>query len=157
MTATQTMPYVPEPPVLPTIEGLLRFTVKEYQQLEASGILADRRFELLDGLILEKPVPSPEHNTVIRWLITRLSSLLPEDFFLDTQMDLELPEGMPQPDGKIFRGDESTFLRNHPTAADISLVIEVSKSSLSLDRRDKGWKYAESNIPVYWNVNLVEN
>jgi Uma2 family endonuclease len=38
----------------------------------------------------------------------------------------------------------------------VSLVIEVSDSSLGLDRNHKARIYARAGIPVYWVVNVVD-
>src|SRR5262249_15648256 len=63
----------------------------------------------------------------------------------------------PEPDITILRGDRRDYLERHPGPDDVSLVVEVSDSTL---RRDRGLKkriYARARIPVYWIVNLIDN
>ena len=43
-----------------------------------------------------------------------------------------------------------------PEPADILLIVEVSKSTLSFDRSTKLELYARAGIPEYWLVNLVK-
>ena len=43
-----------------------------------------------------------------------------------------------------------------PDPADVALLVEVSDSTLALDRGKKLSAYAADGIPVYWIVNLVD-
>jgi Uma2 family endonuclease len=47
------------------------------------------------------------------------------------------------------------YSNEHPSHAD--LIIEVSQSSLSIDRNIKCTIYAEAGIPEYWVVNLIDD
>lgn len=62
----------------------------------------------------------------------------------------------PEPDFAIVPGPAERYLAHHPYAVDISVLIEVSDSSLSHDRNDKGRIYAHAGIVCYWIVNLVD-
>ena len=58
----------------------------------------------------------------------------------------------PQPDLAVVpRGEYDDA---HPTRA--FLVVEVAQSSLAEDRGAKARLYAETGVPEYWVVNLVE-
>lgn len=66
------------------------------------------------------------------------------------------PYDEPEPDGAIVRGGSDDYRDHHPGASDVLCVIEVSDASI---RRDRGYKqrvYADSGIPVYLIVNLVD-
>ena len=52
-------------------------------------------------------------------------------------------------------GNIRDYLHKSPEPADIALVVEVSDSSLSEDRK-QAVIYAGGGIPVYWIVNLVD-
>jgi Uma2 family endonuclease len=56
----------------------------------------------------------------------------------------------------VIRGPRARNRGHHPFAADVGLVIEVSGSSLPIDRGDKARIYARAGIPVYWVVNVVD-
>jgi Uma2 family endonuclease len=43
---------------------------------------------------------------------------------------------------------------DHPTPADVRLVVEVSDTTLRLDRKVKAALYAEAGVPDYWIGNL---
>jgi Uma2 family endonuclease len=62
----------------------------------------------------------------------------------------------PQPDLALVRRREERYLKGHPTPQDVSLLIEVSITSLSYDRRRKLSAYARNGIPEYWIVNCVD-
>jgi Uma2 family endonuclease len=40
--------------------------------------------------------------------------------------------------------------------ADVGLVVEVSRTTLSEDRQHQARVYAQAGIPVYWIINLVD-
>ena len=72
------------------------------------------------------------------------------------QSPVVLADSEPEPDFSISTPSES---RNddHPAAADIYLLIEVSDSTLAGDRTTKLKLYAENSIPEYWIVNLPDD
>ena len=53
----------------------------------------------------------------------------------------------------VVRGELLDYLHAHPS--DPVLVVEVSLSSVTLDRRYKSSLYARARRPEYWVVNLV--
>lgn len=55
-----------------------------------------------------------------------------------------------------MRGDLDAYEDRHPGAADVVLVVEVSGSSLAIDRGLKLRAYAQACIPIYWIVNLID-
>jgi Putative restriction endonuclease len=60
----------------------------------------------------------------------------------------------PEPDVALARGDAKDYTNRHPGPADLALVVEVSKSSLTEDRQMANI-YGPAGIPVYWIVNLT--
>jgi Uma2 family endonuclease len=61
----------------------------------------------------------------------------------------------PEPDRCVARGSIRDYLQRSPEPTDITLVVEISDSSLSEDRKQAAI-YAAGGIPVYWIVNLVD-
>jgi Uma2 family endonuclease len=47
--------------------------------------------------------------------------------------------------------------KNHPTAEDVLLIIEVSDTTLRFDRDVKAGLYARHGIPEYWIVDVNEH
>jgi Putative restriction endonuclease len=63
-------------------------------------------------------------------------------------------ESEPEPDIVAVPGTIRDYSGEHPARP--VLVVEVSDSSLSLDRARKGNLYARAGLGDYWIVNLVE-
>ena len=62
-------------------------------------------------------------------------------------------ESEPEPDVAVVPGSFRDYLAGHPSRP--VLVVEVSESSLNLDRRHKGSLYARAGLADYWIVNLA--
>ncbi len=116
---------------------------------------------------------NPTNSSKATWYTRCLAvrpTIRPSKFSTSGSCDSHRPDGSPvaqsavtltnnsepEPDFVFARGDESTFRTHHPGPADIGLVVEVSNSSLAIDRDDKGSIYAANGIPVYWVVNVVD-
>jgi Uma2 family endonuclease len=67
-----------------------------------------------------------------------------------------LDTSVPEPDGAVVRGKKRDYLRRHPRATDVGLMIEVADTSLRRDRGVKKRIFARNRIPVYWIINLQE-
>lgn len=137
--------------------GFRRFTVAEYHRLIELGILTENdHLELLDGYLVEKIPHDPIHDGTIQLVEDALRGLLPSGWCVRVQSSLTLSKSEPEPDLVIARGDKRTYLGQHPRAADVGLVVEVSNTSLDSDRDDKIPLYARDGIPAYWIVNLID-
>jgi Uma2 family endonuclease len=62
-------------------------------------------------------------------------------------------ESLPEPDVAVVRGSFRDYSANHPSRP--ALVVEVSESSLALDREHKGSLYARAGLADYWIADLV--
>jgi Uma2 family endonuclease len=134
-----------------------KVTVAEYHQMIADGVLNDGDpIELLEGYLVTKMAHNNPHRLGVQWLATRLHGLGLTGWVVVNQLPITLTESEPEPDGYIARGDDRTYQNRPPGAADIGLVVEVSDSSLQIDRDHKGRIYAREAIPVYWIVNVVD-
>jgi Uma2 family endonuclease len=60
----------------------------------------------------------------------------------------------PEPDVAIVRGSLRDYYDRHPGPDDLSLVVEVADSSLSIHQGMKARLYARFGLPDYWLVNL---
>ena len=134
-----------------------RFTREEYYRMGEAGLFAEERVELLDGEIITMPPQNPPHAGTTSGLATVVIRLLGANFTVRIQMPIVLNDwSEPEPDIAICRLDPDHYRNEHPKASDILLLIEVAGSSLAYDRRRKVAAYAESGIPEYWIVNLVD-
>lgn len=134
-----------------------RITVDQYHKLLEIGYLAEGDpIELLEGYMVHKMARGTPHDEAIDGLNEFLRPLIPKPWYDRVQCAITLSESEPEPDFAVVRGPRSRLKGHHPHAADLGLVIEVSDSSLRIDRFDKARMYAEAGIPVYWIVNVVD-
>jgi Uma2 family endonuclease len=144
------------PVSIPTAE-LWRFSVADYHALGRLGILTDGdRVELLDGLLVVKPMKLSPHRMATKLTRDALAGVLPAGWYVDTQEPLGLDESEPEPDVYVARGTTRDYPDGHPGPPNVPLVVEVAESSLDHDRTWKKAIYARGGIPAYWIVNLVD-
>ena len=125
----------------------------EYDQLVALGAFQDERIELLEGaLVAMSPIGAP-HNGAVQKLNRLLVLALEGRAAVRCQSSfaaLEFSE--PEPDFAVVPPGDYDL--DHPSEA--YLIIEVSESSLAMDRGKKLRLYASCAVPEYWVVNLPE-
>ena len=74
-----------------------------------------------------------------------------------TEQPIRIPAyDEPEPDVAVVRGSNEDYRHRHPGPADVGLLVEVSLTTLDLDRGQKLAAYATAGIPIYWIVNLVD-
>jgi Uma2 family endonuclease len=127
-----------------------RWTREEYERLAESGFFhPDERVELIDGIIYEMSPQTSRHSSTISAAQEILQRVFLDGFSLRIQMPLNLnADSQPEPDLAVVPGHWRDYLNAHPTTA--VLLVEVSDSSLHLDREAKRVLYAEAQIPEYW-------
>jgi Uma2 family endonuclease len=133
-----------------------RFTRTEYERMAAQGILRpDERVELLDGEIVVVSPQGSRHATVLRLVAKALEKAFGKGHDVRTQVPLVLgTRSEPEPDVAVVVGSPDDYLDEHPRTA--VLVVEVSDTTLALDRGKKLAIYARAGIQEYWIVNLVD-
>jgi Uma2 family endonuclease len=133
-----------------------RWTRKEFCRAAELGLFRpEERLELLDGEIFEKMSPRPPHSVAVG----TAGDVLAHAFGAGTHVRTEQPlvlndESEPAPDIVVVPGKRSDYLRNHPTAGDALLVVEVADTSIRFDRGRKREAYARAGIREYWIVHL---
>lgn len=132
----------------------MRMTVEQYHELIAKGAFAgNERFELLEGVVVEKMTNNPTHVIVNRRCEQLLASLLPPGWHIRSQDPIILTSSEPEPDLAVVRGQFDDYATRHPGGIDVALVVEVADASLVTDRF-KSEVYAEAGIPWYWILNI---
>lgn len=129
-------------------------TVDDVYRMLASGVLTeDTPVELLEGVLVEVSPKSPKHAWAVRlideWLLPTRNA---KTHWVQVEQTLELTgsASLPEPDISVV---ELGFERSsHPTSA--VLVVEVSVSSLGMDRDVKAPLYAAAGVPDYWIVDV---
>jgi Uma2 family endonuclease len=132
-----------------------RFTVDEYQWMGRTGILRpDDRVELLDGQIVDMAPIGPVHASIVDRLVEVLRDVLGKQVIVRAQSPVAIGASQPEPDLALLRRREDFYRHEHPTAADVLLVIEVADSSLLRDRDIKARLYLRSGVPEVWVVDV---
>jgi len=132
-----------------------RITCDEFMRMFEAGVFAEGdRLELLDGFIIEMSSQSPKHSLAVARMTSYFSGLLRKGrLVLVQQPILADPYSLPEPDFAVV--DEDAFEQGHPPAARTLLLVEISLSSVEIDRR-KASLYARAGAPEYWLVDLEQ-
>lgn len=130
-----------------------RWTQDEFYRLAEDGWFEGQRVQLIEGEIIQMPPQKSEHAWTIRRCQLQMEAAFGPSHWVRVQMPLNVGrESDPEPDIAVTIEPAETYAKIHPTSA--AIVIEVSDSSLDLDRRKKAL-YASAGIEEYWIVNLL--
>jgi Uma2 family endonuclease len=122
------------------------WTREEYHRLADQGYFQDRRVELIEGEIIEMPVLKPPHVMAMILTADVLGAAFGRGFHVRTQAPLNLGEASePEPDLAVVPGGPRDY-PEHPTTA--LLVVEVSETTLAIDRGRKASLYARGTLPI---------
>ena len=132
-----------------------KWSLEDYHQMIATGILADRSVELINGEIVEMSPEGVPHSFYCRGTAKYLRSILGERAEISEAHPITLPNNSePEPDIAILRTPDTRYQTHHPLPDDIFWLIEVSNATLAKDLGVKKDLYARSGIPEYWVMNL---
>jgi len=133
-----------------------RWTRLEYERLIDRGVFReDERLELLDGLLVVNEPQGNSHAVAVDLVAAAFRLSFGEGWLVRVHAPVALGRrSRPEPDVAVVRGSPRDYLAEAPT--DPVLVVEVSQTSLALDRARKASVYARAGIADYWIVNLVE-
>ena len=133
---------------------LAKWSVQEYHQMIATGILNERHVELLAGKIIEMSPEGPLHRKINDSMAEYLREKLRGKAKVYESHPVTLPDSEPEPDIAIVKLPVSLYDSRHPSAEEIYLLIEISDSTLEKDLEQKRIAYARTGILEYWVVNL---
>jgi Uma2 family endonuclease len=134
---------------------IAKWTLDEYHQMIATGILDDQRVELLKGKIVEMSPEGELHAYSSSEVGDYLRGRLGDKAKIREAHPITLPNhSEPEPDVAIAQPLGREYLQHHPYPENIFWLIEYSESTLDKDLETKRLLYAEVNIPEYWVVNL---
>jgi len=135
-----------------------RFNVEEYYRMAEVGVLKPgARVELLDGEIIDRSPIGPFHAGVVGRLVRFFGAASNGRWHVWPQNPLRLDEhSEPQPDVTLLRLSPDDYTTRQPGPDDAHLVIEVSDTSLAVDREVKLPAYGRAGIGEVWVVNLTD-
>lgn len=133
------------------------FTVEDYHALARSGILAeDDRVELLNGEVVKmSPIGSP-HAACVDRLNRSLMRSVGVKAIVRIQNPIRVDDhSEPEPDVALVRPRADDYSTSHPAPQEVFLLIEVSDTSIAVDRQVKLPLYARAGIAEVWLVDLA--
>lgn len=139
----------------PTID----WSLERYHAMIERGIFdEDDRFELLFGKIVPISPIGRFHAACVSKLAELFITRLSGRYSCRQEQPITIVGSIsePEPDYVVASYKGNSYVTGHPTPEDILLVIEVSDRTLAKDQTAKQTLYAQSNIPEYWIVNLIE-
>ena len=132
-----------------------KWTLEEYHRLAETGILDDRRVELLKGDIVEMASEGEPHAYSCHEAGEYLTDLLNQQASVRQNHPVTLPnDSEPEPDLAIVQRLGREYRSHHPYPENIFWLIEYANSSLDKDLKVKSKVYAEVGISEYWVINL---
>lgn len=141
-------------------EAFLRrrlWTVEEFQAAIRAGVFhEDERLELIEGDIVAPMPVDPQHALATGLVNDALvAAFAGQDCHIRSENPIVLPHAsQPQPDVVVAVGKRRDYSTQHPSPPEILLLVEVSGSTLAVDRSIKAALYALAGIAEFWIVNL---
>jgi len=134
------------------------WTRQEVRSLEQMEFFAGQRYELIGGELIDKMGQNPPHASSVMlalrafarvYGLDRVRAQLPIEV---SQEDRRLNE--PEPDIAVTGATAEEFESRHPLGTELILLVEISDSSLRMDRLTKASLYARAGVPEYWVLDL---
>jgi Uma2 family endonuclease len=130
----------------------LRWTKEQYHKMGEMGLFEGQRVELIEGEIIEMPSMNfPHWKSVVR-VRDVLLKIFGASYVVIDQLPISVvDQSEPEPDLAVIPASLES-LEGLPST--VSLVIEVSDSTLDTDQGRKLRLYARSEIPEYWIIDV---
>jgi Uma2 family endonuclease len=130
-----------------------RWTYKEYAALPDDG----RRYEIMDGVLLMAPSPSPGHQSVdmvLSFYLFQYVNMAGLGRAFSAPLDVELaPKRVFQPDLFVLLNRSLGKVTATRVVGAPDLVIEIaSPGTAAYDRLSKCVAYAQAGVEEYWIV-----
>ena len=133
-------------------------TEEFYRAYDAGQIDAEKRWELIQGRIVEKMPIGPPHASLADIIAEMLRDAMQPAYIVREEKPVHLAfDTEPVPDITVARGARKDYREHHPTAADTVLVVEVADTSIVKDLGEKSQSYAQTGIADYWVVLVNED
>lgn len=135
---------------------IAKWTLEQYHQMIAAGVLDQCAVELLNGEIIEMPPEGEPHAYFRTELKDELAAKLGRRAKIRDAAPITIPQSQsePEPDIAVVHPLGREYLQHHPYPENVFWLIEFSKTSLTKDLDAKVKTYASANIPEYWVVDL---
>jgi Uma2 family endonuclease len=131
------------------------FTGAEVMRMVETGILSKNdKIELIEGDLIEMPPQGPPHAGLASQLHALLFRAYGSGVCVRGAAPLDCGKhNLPEPDLAVVRGAYEDFMKRHPAGDEALLVVEVARTSHTIDRVKTG-VYARAGVSVYWLIDL---
>lgn len=131
----------------------LRLTRNHVYALLNAGLLDGGRYELIEGELIEKMLQNPPHRHSCRKATIALEDVFSRER-VDSQGPIVIDEtNEPEPDVYVLQASLLSY-ESTPLASDVELIVEMSDSTLRVDRTEKMLMYGSAGIPEYWVLDV---
>ena len=133
----------------------IKWSIEQYDRLINDGYLRGKNCQLIEGNIVEMSPEGVEHFYTNKSLFRHLLIKFEELADIAQNPPIILDNSEPQPDIAVLRLPAQQYKYRKPVGGDVLLLIEISKSTLKFDLKEKLELYARNKIPEYWVVDIV--
>jgi Uma2 family endonuclease len=135
-----------------------KWSIEDYHQIIATGLLNERKVELICGEIIEMSPEGAPHSSYCGEITEYLRKILGDRAKVREAHPITLPNNSePEPDIAIVKTRSTLYRDRHPYPEDIFWLIEIANSTLAKDVSIKKDLYANAGIEEYWVLNLAES
>lgn len=135
--------------------SVFKWSIADWHELIESGVLAERRVELLEGEIIEMSPEGAMHSSTNYAVAEYFRDLLRDRAIIREAHPITLDNSEPEPDIAIVNSPYTNYFTRHPYPQDIYWLVEISSRTLKSDLEKKSIIYARNGIPEYWVIDLV--
>jgi Uma2 family endonuclease len=147
------------PAACPPVERRKTWTTAEYERLVELGFVDEStRAYLWEGEIYQPMTINPAHRNAVGNLVDLLKARFQRAAWtVDQDASLDQEDGTkPEPDVMVLFGPRASYRHRKITVADVVLLVEVSDTTYDRDRGVRLRKNAQTGVPLYWVVNILE-
>ncbi len=135
-----------------------KWSLQDYHQMIETGLLDERKVELVCGEIIEMSPEGAPHSSSCSEIGEYLRRILGDRAKIREAHPITLPNNSePEPDIAIVKIRSSLYRDRHPYSEDVFWLIEIANSTLAKDLGIKKDLYADAGIEEYWVINLLES
>lgn len=135
--------------------SVFKWSIADWHELVESGVLAERRVELLEGEIIEMSPEGAMHSSTNYSVAEYFRDLLRDRAIIREAHPITLDNSEPEPDIAIVNSPYTNYFTRHPYPQDIYWLVEISNQTLKSDLEKKSIIYARNGITEYWVIDLV--
>jgi len=135
---------------------LRRYTIAEYDRMAREGFFDGQRVELVEGRIIVMAAQYEPHVAGVSLAARAAERAFGPGYWVRRQNPIRLGKrSKPEPDVAVVVGSENDYIDSGAPENPL-LIIEVSDTTLRLDRGRKAAMYAKYSVADYWILNIID-